>query len=311
LRLAIVQKTRQAVDSRYLNEVRVGALRSGGSTHWVYKLACRRLGKFGVNGQLDYVFADFKRSLLAWRFWVLFGYQDAFSSLQRTRAGLLFYTLQAALRTTVIFLVLGPAISSGRPDYFAYVALGLPLFSFYSSAVTSGYGILSRNKALIENGKVPFIACIFRFFIDHAIRFLFAIVVYVGFLALHPHTLTPASLLLIPGLLIAVAFIFAVALAFMVISAFFPDLAQAVNAAMGIMFFATPIFWYEGERGEIRHLIATLNPFTHLIAIVREPALGNSPELISYMYACSLTILLIIAASWLFNVARNWMIFKL
>lgn len=260
---------------------------------------------------MEYVVTDFKKSLRAWRFWTLFGYHDAFGPLRRTRFGLLFYTLQALLRASVIFIVLGPSIASGSSEYFGYVALGLPIFSFYSSAVTSGYGILSRNKAMIENGKVPFMACIFRFFIDNSVRFLFAILIYFGFLVLHPFTLTPATLLLIPGLLVAIVFIFTVALTFMVISAFFPDLSEAVNAVIGILFFATPIFWYTGERGEIRNLIATVNPFTHLISIVREPALGHVPELISYIYACSLTLILVGVSIWLFGVARNWMIFKL
>ncbi|WP_394889474.1 ABC transporter permease [Mesorhizobium sp. AaZ16] len=260
---------------------------------------------------MEYVVTDFKKSLLAWRFWTLFGYHDAFGPLHRTRFGLLFYTLQALLRATVIFLVLGPSIASGSSEYFGYVALGLPIFSFYSNAVTSGYGILSRNKAMIENGKVPFIACIFRFFIDQSVRFLFAIVIYFGFLVLHPSTLTLASLLLIPGLLVAIVFVFAVALTFMVISAFFPDLSEAVNAVMGILFFATPIFWYPGERGEIRNFIANANPFTHLISIVREPALGHAPEIISYVYACSLTLFLVGVSVCLFGIARNWMIFKL
>lgn len=260
---------------------------------------------------MEYVIVDFKRSMLSWRFWVLFGYHDAYGALHRTRFGLFFYTLQAFLRAMVIFLVLGPSIASDSSHYFGYVALGLPIFNLYSNAVTSGYGILSRNKAIIENGKVSFIACIFRFFIDQSVRFLFSILIYIGFLVVHPSMLSSAFLLLIPGLMIAIIFIFAVALTFMVISAFFPDISEAVNAVMGILFFATPIFWYAGERGEIRNLIAYANPFTHLIEIVRQPALGQVPELASYVYAGSLTLFLVAVSLGLFSITRNWMIFKI
>lgn len=260
---------------------------------------------------MEYVVNDLKRSLRSWRFWLLFGYHDAYGSLRRTRFGFLYYTFQTLLRTTIIFLVLGPAIAPDSSEYFAYLALGLPLFGLYSGSVTSGYGILTRNKAILENGKAPFVACIFRFFIDAGIRFLFAMLVYLGFLLVHPETLTMASLLLVPGLLIAVLFILSVALFFMVIGAFFPDLSEVVNSIMGVMLFATPIFWYAETREGIRGIIAAVNPLTHLIAVVREPALGNVPDTFSYVYACSLTLLLLIGAIWLFAIARNWMIFKL
>lgn len=258
---------------------------------------------------MNYVIDDFKKSLEAWRFWTLFGYHDAYAPLLRTRFGFLFYTLQSLLYALIIYFVMGPSIAKDV-SYFGYVALGVPLFRFYSSAVTGGYSILSRNGLMIQNGKIPFLACIFRFFIDQFVRFFFAIVVFIGFMIVYP-TVTWATLLILPGIVIAVVFIFAVALTFMVVGAFFPDLSQMVNTIMAMMFFATPVFWHAGQHGEVRNLIAQINPLSHLISVVREPAMGQIPTMFSYAYACSVTVLLVIASMWLFAKTRNWIVFKL
>jgi ABC-type polysaccharide/polyol phosphate export permease len=230
--------------------------------------------------------------------------------MHRTRFGLFFFTFQALLRTTVIFIVLGQAVAIGHPDYYGYLAVGLPLFAFYSAAVTSGYGILSRNKIILGNGHVTYMACILRFMTEHSVRFGCSILVFLGWLAFHPHTLTANTLLLVPGILIALVFIFAAALTFMVVSSFMPNISEAVSAIMGIMFFATPLIWYAGERGELRNMLAMANPFSHLIAVVREPALGRVPDAFTYLYACSFTLLVAAVSLWLFSFARRWMIFR-
>jgi lipopolysaccharide transport system permease protein len=259
---------------------------------------------------LQAILAEFRSVVTSWRFWSLFGFHDAQLPMHRTRFGLLFYTFQSLLRVTVIFLVLGPAVAANHHDYFGYLSIGMPLFAFYSAAVTSGYGILTRNKIILSNGNVTYLACVMRFMTEHSVRFAFSILGFAGYLAVYPETFNAAMLLLLPGILIAVVFIFATALTFMVVSSFLPNISEAVNSIMGIMFFATPLLWYAGELGEMRSLIAMINPFTHLIAVIREPALGRVPEALSYIYACSFTLLVVAVSIWLFGVTRRWMIFK-
>lgn len=256
------------------------------------------------------IIVELRAALQSWRFWSLFGLHDAQMTMYRTRFGLLFFTLQSLLRVTVIFFVLGQSVAIGHPDYYGYLAIGMPLFAFYSAAVTSGYGILTRNKIVLGNGNVTYMACVLRFMTEHSVRFCFSILVFLGYLAFHPGTLNANTLLIVPGILIALVFILSAALTFMVVSSFLPNISEAVNSIMGIMFFATPLIWYAGERGELRNMIAMANPFTHLIEVVREPALGRVPDAISYVYACSFTLLVAVVSVWLFSVARKWMIFR-
>ena len=60
---------------------------------------------------------------------------------------------------------------------------------------------------------------------------------------------------------------------------------------MGPMFFLTPIIWMPdmlAKRGQI----AEMNPFTHFLAIIREPLLGGEPAFLNYVVTIGLSVML-------------------
>jgi lipopolysaccharide transport system permease protein len=67
------------------------------------------------------------------------------------------------------------------------------------------------------------------------------------------------------------------------LSARFRDIPAIVGALMRVLFFLSPIIWVtERIDGEIAHLILGLNPFYHLLQIVRLPLLGEMPTSINW-----------------------------
>ena len=66
-----------------------------------------------------------------------------------------------------------------------------------------------------------------------------------------------------------------------------------------------------GDRGGIRGLLASYNPFSHMLAIVREPALGREYDPLSLAICVAITLLVGTAATYLFRIARPWLIYRL
>lgn len=254
---------------------------------------------------------DFRESLKRYRFWLVFGLSDATSSFHRTYLGGLFITLNTLLRILVLYFLFGDSLGATDPNYFGYIALGLPLFSLYSSSVTQGYSILTRNKALIQNINLPFFAYVFRFLTDLVYRFAFASIIFFAYIIFHAGLLFQQFPMLLLGIVVAFMLVLSISVFCMVISAFFPNLFEVLNAGMGIMFFATPVFWHPGDRGGIRGFLATYNPFSHMLAIVREPALGREVEWLSVGVCVAMTVLIGAAAVYLFKVSRPWLIYRL
>jgi lipopolysaccharide transport system permease protein len=63
-----------------------------------------------------------------------------------------------------------------------------------------------------------------------------------------------------------------------VISARYRDVPQLVANILAILFWLTPLMYFPEQLGRKR-FIADYNPFTHLIALLREPLLGGTPSL--------------------------------
>ena len=74
------------------------------------------------------------------------------------------------------------------------------------------------------------------------------------------------------------------------VSARFRDVPQLINSVVQIVFFVTPIMW-KPELLRNATYIAELNPFYHLIEIVRAPLLGSLPSANSYLAVLLITLI--------------------
>ena len=257
------------------------------------------------------VYMELREALQRRHFWLLFGLHDAGSRFQRTSIGGFFYSLNILLRVAIIYLVMGATLGKNYPLYFGYVALGIPIFSLISAAVTQGYSILSRNKSIMLNMQMPIFAFVLRFLTEQSIKLGFSLATYLGFLVLNPWILNANFAYLLLGLPLLVLLVTSIAMFCMVISAFFPNIYEFLNAGMGIMFFATPVFWRVETRQGVRGLLGHYNPFSHMLAIVRDPALGEAPSWISFAVCIGLLIVISSAAVYLLRVSRPWLVYRL
>jgi lipopolysaccharide transport system permease protein len=89
------------------------------------------------------------------------------------------------------------------------------------------------------------------------------------------------TLLAIPGMLLVVLNQVWVAIVIGVLATRFRDITQLVATGIQISMFVTPIMWPLGAIPDAR-LIADINPFYHLIELVRAPLLGSTPEPLSW-----------------------------
>ena len=56
-----------------------------------------------------------------------------------------------------------------------------------------------------------------------------------------------------------------------------------------VLFWVTPLMYFPEQLGQKR-FIADYNPFTHMIALVREPLLGGAPTLNDWLVVLTLTV---------------------
>ncbi len=95
-----------------------------------------------------------------------------------------------------------------------------------------------------------------------------------------------------------------VGLLFGLLSARFRDIPLIIASIVQVMFFITPVIWKPSMLPG-RALFLDLNPFYHLVEIVRAPLLGQAPNLENWI-----AVLLITAIGWgltlFFYTAYRW-----
>jgi ABC-type polysaccharide/polyol phosphate export permease len=80
-----------------------------------------------------------------------------------------------------------------------------------------------------------------------------------------------------------------ISLAAGVLSTRYRDIPQIIANLIQVVFFLTPIFWSPANL-PTRPAFVTLNPFYHLIEIVRAPLLGMAPPLTSWALCIGMAI---------------------
>jgi ABC-type polysaccharide/polyol phosphate export permease len=118
--------------------------------------------------------------------------------------------------------------------------------------------------------------------------------------------LTPATVLVIPGLALLVVNSVWVSLLLGMFCLRFRDVQQLVTSLVQIAMFVTPIFWPPGDlHGAAHTVFVDLNPLYHVIVLVRSPLLGQEPAAESYFAAALITIAGSLLTYWLFSYFRK------
>ena len=95
-----------------------------------------------------------------------------------------------------------------------------------------------------------------------------------------------------------------------VLSARYRDIMHFSSTVMQIAYFLTPVLWVVPEEGP-RALAAQINPFTHFIAILREPIMDGTVPVESWWVVLGCTVALMLLALVFFAMSRRKIIFWL
>jgi lipopolysaccharide transport system permease protein len=173
-------------------------------------------------------------------------------------------------------------------DFMPFLCVGLLVWNLISSVLTEAGGLFTGAESYIKQIRLPYSLYAFRFIWSKVIIFGHNLVIYFGTLMYFQIWPGPAALYALPGFAIVVVNGLFVAIYLGIISARFRDVPQITASLVQIAFFVTPIMWKPEFLGS-QHIVATLNPFFHLIEIVRGPLLGELPTSDHYIAAALIT----------------------
>lgn len=228
---------------------------------------------------------DIVRGLRSWRIWWLLALGDIRQRYQRSLLGQFWLTISMGVTIGAIGFVYSVLFHQDIATYLPFLGVGIVCWGLISGIVTDGCATFRQSADFMRQSRLPRSVFVYRMLLRNLIIFAHNLVIVVLILIVFEVPVGWATLLVIPGLLLTLITGIWVGLLLGLLCARFGDLPQVIASVVQIAFFITPVI-YKSEALSGRLWVAThLNPFASYLAVLRDPLLGQVPELTHYAMA--------------------------
>lgn len=222
--------------------------------------------------------------------------KDFFVRYRRATFGVLWAVALPALQAVVLSVILSRVAIIAVPHYSVFIFSGSVAWAYISASVAAGSTSIVDNAALsskiyFPRAVLPISVCLSNLF---AMAISVPILVVVGLIfgvrpGLH-------SLYLAPATLLALAFAMALTLTLAAAHVYLRDVKYAVQAALMVWFYVTPVFYPLSMLHGVARTVVELNPVTGIVQLFDAGSLadfgfGAGPVLVSVAWTVALAIL--------------------
>ena len=239
------------------------------------------------------ILADFRIAARQRAFWTYQAYQKVRLQYARSLIGPLWLTATMALQLVALTYLFSGLFGADMSVIAPWVTVGVIAWTFFSSSLNESSSILLVNKPYImesETSITGFVIGVLMKNLIVAAHHLVLLVILIVWFRLWPNAEWLWLLASLPVYVITTA---SLALILAILTPRFRDLGPLTENVLMVGFFLTPVLWR--PQSLVRNeFIATFNPLTHLLAIVRQPLLGHAPQTLSWviaLWACGLSLL--------------------
>ena len=232
---------------------------------------------------------DVVEGACAFRLWGMLGWQDVRQRYRRSTLGPFWLTISMGALVGGLGVLYAGLFRMDVADYLPFVAAGLIIWGLLSGLITEGCAAFIGAEGIIKQVNLPLSIHVYRVVWRNLIVFAHNVAIYVAAAVIFSIQPGWTGLLVLPGLALLCLNGVWMGLLFGLVSARFRDVPQIVASVVQVAFFLTPIIW-KPELLPDRAFVLELNPFFHLVELVRAPSLGQAPGLVSWLAAAGITL---------------------
>lgn len=222
---------------------------------------------------------------------LMLGWQDVRQSYRRSPIGPFWVTITTAVLIATLGFVFGLLFKIPVKEYLPYLTLGLLLWNFINSVISEASSLFIGAADLVRQIKLPIYVHVLRLIWRAFIFFLHNIVLVPVVFLIFEVPITWLMLFSVLGLLLVVINLGWIVVALGVVATRFRDFSQLTASFLTVFFYLTPVIWQkEGLDESIVDVLVKYNPFSILIAIIRDPLLGEMPYLRIWISALLMAI---------------------
>lgn len=224
------------------------------------------------------------------RFWIQLGGVDIASRYRRSVLGAFWIVLVNSLTIIAIGIVYSSLFGINLATYFPFFVVGYIFWLWISSSIVEMSSALTSYRYILVNNAVTPMAVFARIFARNLLIFLHNLPIILVVLAIYGPDYDWRVLIFIPNFLIVSVLLLAGTGMLTFFAARYQDIQHLITASIGVLFLITPIIWSPDILTE-RAYIASINPLTHVMELLRAPLLGGMPTQLNYVVCLVLLVL--------------------
>jgi lipopolysaccharide transport system permease protein len=223
----------------------------------------------------------------------LLGWQDVAQRYRRSKVGAFWLTINMGVLIGALGLVFGTIFNSPMSEFLPFICVGIIVWGYYSQLISEGCLSFISNSDTMLQLPIPFFTYVLRTWWRNTIILTHNIIIFPLVLLMFGKGINVYAILVIPGFMLASANILWMMTILAILCTRFRDLTQIIQNVMQVCLYLTPIMWQPSNlpAGTKAELMLGLNPFYHLISIVRDPLLGSPGTLSNWSVAAAMVAL--------------------
>ncbi len=237
------------------------------------------------------MFKELKESINFWRIWIIATIYKTVLKYRRTRFGTLWLPVGLILIVLAKGILFSGILNVPTERLMPNLAVGLLLWRLISGIFVTSCSALSLFKSDFESEYYPLFTPILAAIINQLFIFAHGVLPIIIIVLLY--VLPSASAVIYVLLGLALLF-FTVLPAGFLLSIFctrYRDITQLVQSNMRVIYFLTPVLWLpEMAKGNYTWALF-INPFYHMIEIIRDPFIGQPIEILNWAMVFGMGVL--------------------
>jgi homopolymeric O-antigen transport system permease protein len=222
---------------------------------------------------------------------LLLAMEDVRQRYRRSVLGPFWITITQAILIAALAFVFGTVMGASISRLLPSLAIGLILWTFISTSVQDGCTSFISAEQILRQLPIPLFVQIQRVVIRNAVILLHNAVLVPIILVFSGTDFSLTNIACIPGFALLVANLLWSALLVAIICTRFRDMPQIIANMLQVAFYLSPIIWLPELLPSEQRWLLNVNPFYHLLEIVRAPLLGRLPPTESWIFSAAMAIL--------------------
>ena len=248
-------------------------------------------------------FADLLNGVRLYALWSWFAFHDIRQRFRRSVFGPFWLTLSMGTMVGTLGFVFSAVFHQDIAKTLPYIATGIIFWGLLTSCITEGTMIFIAAESDIRNLPMPLSVHFYRMMARNVMIWGFNMAIYVAMAVWFDLMPGWNTLMIVPGFILFLINLAWISLAVGVLSTRYRDVPQVITNVIQVVFFLTPIFW-SPELLPSRPAFIALNPFYHLIEVVRAPLLGAVAPTESWMLCIGMALAGFGFTAWLYRRAH-------